>query len=316
MPFFWVRGFNYQPGYDDGTGGYGDGTSWSIWKNFKIDVIERELSRGVELFPEMTALRIWLPYQAYLSQPKQFLKDFSKFIQVIGKLKLRTMIVLFNAWHGNPFFGGFRPESFKSLSLEDLKRTFRFADDLLDRHSGDERIFAWDLCNEPSQLDIYLPWLQGLHDHIRSRREKNCLTIGVDATQTSVEVTKCVEPLCDIISEHPYLIFNNAPAERYRNNFDDLIRYVNETDKSLLVTETGWGDLSDSKRVESLHIELSNCVEHKAGFLIHALNHSLVSDLHRPEYGPVGGAGYMACIEKNGSLRPGHEMIRDYLKAK
>jgi hypothetical protein len=119
-----------------------------------------------------------------------------------------------------------------------------------------------------------------------------------------------------VISEHPYFIYNNAPAERFRNNFDDLIRYVNETGKPLLVTETGWGSLSDSTRVESLHVELSNCVDHKAGFLIHALNHSLVADLHRPEYGPVSSPGYMACIEEDGSLRPGHEIIRDYLKAK
>jgi hypothetical protein len=314
--FFWVRGFNYQPGYGSETGGYEDGTGWAIWGNLRIDVIERELAHGLELFPEMTALRIWLPYPVYLAQSKQFLTDFSKFIQVIGKLKLRTMVVLFNAWHGNPSFGGFRPESFTRMTPENLQRTFRFADDLLERHAGDERIFAWDLCNEPNnRLDVYLPWLQRLHDHIRERKEKNCLTIGVDTTQKGIKEAKRIAPLCDVISEHPYLIFNNAPEKRLRGNFDNLVRYANETGKPLLVSETGWGSLSDKKRVESLRIELSNCVDHKAGFLIHALNHSLVAELHRPEHGPVSIPGYMACIEKDGSLRPGHGIIRDYLRA-
>jgi hypothetical protein len=85
----------------------------------------------------------------------------------------------------------------------------------------------------------------------------------------------------------------------------------------VIASEIGWGaGADDAARVKNLHVELSTCLEHKIGFLIHALCHSPVSDLHRPEYGPMLGPGYMACIEKDGSLRAGHEIIRDYLKAK
>jgi hypothetical protein len=81
-----------------------------------------------------------------------------------------------------------------------------------------------------------------------------------------------------------------------------------------LVPEVGWGDLIDAKRIEKLQIELSAINERQIGWLIHALCHSPVADLHCPEYGPVRGPGYMACIEPDGSLRPGHEIIRDFLK--
>jgi len=38
----------------------------------------------------------------------------------------------------------------------------------------------------------------------------------------------------------------------------------------------------------------------------------LVADAHRPESGPVTIAGYMAFIEKNGSLRPYHKIFNEY----
>ncbi|GHT20382.1 hypothetical protein FACS1894189_9240 [Planctomycetales bacterium] len=48
--FSWVRGFNYQPGYGDDTGGYEDGTGWSIWRDLRTDIIEKELTLGRAVF--------------------------------------------------------------------------------------------------------------------------------------------------------------------------------------------------------------------------------------------------------------------------
>jgi len=41
----------------------------------------------------------------------------------------------------------------------------------------------------------------------------------------------------------------------------------------------------------------------------HMLNHSLVADGHRAEYGVVSEAGFMGCIEADGALRAGHGVI-------
>jgi hypothetical protein len=317
--FFWVRGFNYQPGYNSSNaGGYDDGTGWSIWRNLRIDIIERELTRGVELFPEMTAVRIWLPYNVYLAQPKQFLKDFAKVINVIGKLKLRAMVVLFNAWGWDkaPTWGSFSPQSFPQMTKEEINRTFRFADALLERHGNDDRIFAWDLCNEPDlngYIDTYFSWLEQLHHHIKARKEKTCLTIG---SCGGPGLLKKIEPICDLFSIHPYYNVEWAKSpENYGNSVNEQVKVANEAGKAILATEIGWGNNDDAIRVETINIELSKIVERKVGFLIHGLNHSLVADLHRPEYGPKG-VGFMGCIEKDGSMRPGHEKIREYLRAK
>jgi endo-1,4-beta-mannosidase len=263
----------------------------------------------------MTAVRIWLPYNVYLVQPKKFLKDFAKFMDVIGKLKLRVMVVMFNAWHARLDFGGFRHESFSKLKPETLNSTFRFADVLLDRYAEDERIFAWDLCNEPDYIDVYKPWLERLYHHIKARKEKTWLTVGTH----TVETLKAFESVSDLLSIHPYCNPKDSEpnVDDYNGMVDQLVEIANKAGKPMIASEIGWGiDANDGARIERLHIELGACITHKTSFLIHALNHSPVADLHRPEYGPMGRAGYMACIEKDGSLRAGHEIIRNYLNAK
>ncbi|MDR1290396.1 MAG: hypothetical protein LBK06_04260, partial [Planctomycetaceae bacterium] len=236
------------------------------------------------------------------------------------------MIVLFNAWHGVPDFGGFYQGTFQSLTKEQLDMTFKFADDILDRHGEDERIYAWDLCNEPDlrvSLDLYYSWLKQLHDRIKSRKEKTFLTIS---NCVGLKATKKYEPLSDILGPHPYFSYrkpdnyNQNPKEYddkiadYKNYLNNFVQFANEVNKPIVVTEIGWGDVIDAKRIEKLQVELSSVNERKIGWLIHALCHSPVADLHRPEYGPVQGPGYMGCIEPDGSLRPGHEIIRDFLK--
>jgi hypothetical protein len=292
----------------------------------KTDIIERELTRGKELFPAMTAVRIWLPYNVYLAQPKKFLDDFSKYIGIIGKLKLRVMVGIFNAWHGTPDWGGFRKESFTRLTQEQLAQTFKFADNLLDRHGEDPTIYAWDLCNEPDlggKFDVFSPWLKALYGHIKSRKEKTVLTVG---SHVGIAAVKEYEPISDVISIHPYLHyaksdFTNKLAEyekitqEYQSRrVDDAVQFANTINKPVIATEIGWGNISDAKRIEMLNIELSTVNERKIGWMIHALVHSPVADLHRPETGPVTGPGYMGCIEPDGSMRPHHEVINDYLK--
>jgi hypothetical protein len=299
--FFWVRGFNYQPGYSRGHG-------FDTWCNFKPSVIKRELARGKELFPEMTAVRIWLSFDAYLAEPEKVVKNFTTFVDIIGKNGLRVMPVIFNAWSGTPNWGLITPQSVRHL-LSPNEKSFndavlKFVDSLLDRHASDERIFAWDLCNEPfnayGEDENYLKWLTQLHEHIKSRKEKTCLTIGICKNN----FLERIEPICDLFSVHPYFGLGNGPVE-----------IANKFNKPMVASETGWGSLDDTERVNRLRGELASCVDRNVGFLIHALSYSRVADLHLPEDGPVGKAGYMACINKDGSLRPGHGIIRDYLKS-
>jgi hypothetical protein len=50
----------------------------------------------------------------------------------------------------------------------------------------------------------------------------------------------------------------------------------------------------------------------KIGIMPHALHHSLIADLHLPEYGPVGGPGDLRFINADGTLRKGHEVYNEF----
>jgi len=93
---------------------------------------------------------------------------------------------------------------------------------------------------------------------------------------------------------------------------DNSVNFANRVNKPLLATETGWGSLDDKQRSEILAFELGELKKRKIGFIAHLLYHTLVADGHRPKYGPISAAGYMAFIELNGSLRPYHKVFNEY----
>jgi len=54
----------------------------------------------------------------------------------------------------------------------------------------------------------------------------------------------------------------------------------------------------------------------KVGWTYHAMWESPVADLHRIEFGTPGpntAGGYMGCINRDGSLRPHHGAINDFM---
>ncbi len=129
-----------------------------------------------------------------------------------------------------------------------------------------------------------------------------------------LEQVQLVEPICDVITWHPYYISNSRSntQEQFLANLDTIVDYIRSTGKPMLITEAGWGALDDAKRAEILRIELGAFRERGIGFLAHLLHHTLVADGHRPEYGPISQAGYMAFIEADGSLRPHHEVFNEF----
>ncbi|MCF7855435.1 MAG: hypothetical protein K9N51_11605 [Candidatus Pacebacteria bacterium] len=103
----------------------------------------------------------------------------------------------------------------------------------------------------------------------------------------------------------------NTP-EIFAEGVDAVTAFANDKNKGLVATETGWGALDDAKRCEVLSVELEALSTRGIGFTAHLLNHTFVVDGHRPEHGPISGAGYMAFIEADGSLRPHHECFNDF----
>jgi hypothetical protein len=327
-----IRGFNYIPGYSR--------TDMAWWDDFRSDVISRELSHGRDLFPSFTTVRVFLGYNAYLADPVQFGQNLEAFLAIADDLGLATIPTLFNRWHtGKPDFGGiyidhFLPgRSYLQFDEKGAGDSFRtaiafdrqfagYVAEVVGAHAADARISLWDLCNEPFFAPAPAPedevtnaeysWLGLVAEEVRSHRPSAPITIGTHALHGVAGVAR-VEPLCDVLSTHPYVDNIWYPdRDAFLVFLDELVDYATTVGKPILASETVWGSLDDAQRVGTLRFTLDALSRRGIGFLCYGLNHSRAADLHRPEFGSVGSAGSCAFIESDGRLRVGHEAFNEY----
>ncbi len=308
-----IRGFNYQPSY----GSHGI----EIWaEHFDFEAIRTELGRGKEHFPGINTIRLWLSHDAWLRQPAAVAERVHRVIELGNAYDLKFIPTLFNAWHSWPAFGGVTTEMVGHWGGEErFDVAFRpYIEAIVKPHVNDPRILLWDLCNEPKvnpnhsdNNPTWLGWLGRARTAIEALGDCGRITIGACGPPSSVAL---LEPLCDVITCHPYFAWNCfvKSKEEYEQRVDGLAELANHTGKPIFASETGWGALDDSERAETLEFELRTLTERGFGFTIHLLHHTLVADGHRPEFGPISRAGYMACIEPDGTLRKHHEVINHF----
>ncbi len=303
-----VRGFNYQPSYA--------ATGLEIWGlRFDAGRIEREIGLCKRYFPRTNLLRLWLSFDAYCHDRQAFAGNFATVLDAVGRHGLQAMPCLFNNWHSVPDFGGVAAEMIGYWNHPDRCQVFtRYLDDVVGPHANDPRVRLWDLCNEPFNSgcpEVFQPWLKRLHGHCRQLGVAAPITVGVPA---HVQPLERVEPFCDVLTPHCYFTGRvmTEDVAAFDAQMDAVQRFAQRVGKPVFAGETGWGALNDAERVGSLRVELRTLTERHMGFCIHMLHHSLVGDGHRPEYGVVSGAGFMGCIEADGALRAGHEMINEF----
>ncbi len=308
-----IRGFNYQPSYAS--------HGLQIWgDSFNLDVIKKELEVGKQHFPGINTIRLWLSFDAFLQCPKSFGRKFDSVIDLGEDLEIRFVPTLFNGWHSLPDFGGISVEMVGYWGVgERFAGAFHpYIESVVKPHANDDRILLWDLCNEPfnnarcdSTKQVILGWLKRVYQVCKQGDPSTPISVG---STSALDLIKLVEPISDVITFHPYHAWTllNASVECFEKNINGIVAFANSVDKALLVTETGWGALEDQKRAETLVIELGILKKYDIGFLAHLLCHTLVADGHRPEYGPITAAGYMAFIESDGSIRPYHDVFNKY----
>jgi len=95
-------------------------------------------------------------------------------------------------------------------------------------------------------------------------------------------------------------------------SWDPIKEFARKQGKPLLATECCWGSLDDARRAAIIRSDLEVLAKQGIGFLAHALQESYVADLHRPQFGVVSGAEYMAFVNLDGVLRAGHEVFNQY----
>jgi len=329
-----VRGFNYSGSW--GTSGL------DLWQHHDNGTMAVEIARGKEHFPGWNLCRWWLSEASFQRDRRRFLSNLDAGLSIFSKHDILVLPVVFNRWR-DPIcdFGGVSlehivpeleygvPDLF--AYVEDpwprdpapIERTHRaYLEAIIGAHREDRRVFAWDLCNEPLHgaytdssenpiLTAELRWLDWCYRMCKIIGATQPLTIGNLPGKQALELTA---ELSDLFSTHPYYIWNAPRVDRasYESSLDDMVEYAASMEKELLATETVWGAVDDERRVDVMRYTLEELQKRRIGFVVHALQHSLVADLHYPEYGPTGIPGAMHFVNPDGSLRKGHGAFNEF----
>jgi hypothetical protein len=333
-----VRGFNYSGSW--GTSGL------DLWQHHDNGTMAVEVARGKRYFPGWNVARWWLSHEAFQRSPERFLANFDAGLSIFDRHGIRVMPVLFNRWrdpvcdfggvpldHLLPGHGVYAPQhGFRSANRETehpwtvVSLFGDYLGQVVGKHAADERIFSWDLCNEPfigeyvaedgPVRQAELDWLSWFYDTCKAVGAAQPITIGNIGHLAALEIT---DPIVDLISFHPYYIANLeidwlplGSAARFEAFLDDAVALAAANGKQLLATETAWGAVDDDERVSIMRYTLGELVRRNIGFLVHALHHSLVADLHASAFGPVTGVGRFEFIAADGSLRNGHDAWNDF----
>jgi hypothetical protein len=311
-----IRGFNYQPSY--GSSGF------ELWQKFDAKVVEAELTQGKKFFPKINCLRWWQSWDSFLRDPKRYASNFETALTLADKVGCRVVPCLFNRWHDAALdYGGIYIDHFwPQASWVQTPTMFDgYLRAIVGGHKDDPRIAAWDLCNEPYSyscaregipaiVQSETAWLKLMHDRCKENGAKAPITVGI---HPGVPL-EMVDPICDLLSIHPYFVHNapQASREAYEQSLDRDVAFALKVNKPLLSTECCWGATDDKVRVESVRYTLEQLKRRNIGWLVYLLHHSLIADAHRAEFGPLSGPGNLAFIEADGTLRPGHEVFNEF----
>jgi hypothetical protein len=207
-----------------------------------------------------------------------------------------------------PEFGGIADEKLRYWFVDYGKKgtaanyVFRpYLEKVVGEHAKDARILAWDLCNEPHNncsWPLVLEWLTHAYGLCKTLGATQPVSVSV---QSQVE---SVEAISDFFMIHPYF----AQADK----LGKIVAFARQKNKGVLATECCWGSLDDAKRAQMVASDCGALAQAGIGFMPHALQESLVGDLHRPQYGVISSASSMHFVAMDGSLRPGHEVYNRF----
>ena len=219
-----LRGINYYP----------QGKPWkAMWQYWDGPQMERELTLAKEQLG-INVVRILVPYD-YVGNGRvneKLLARMREFLQIAGNLDLRVNVTLFDFYDGFP-----RP------GTREFERDLNYVRLFVGNFIGDERIFAWDVHNEPDHYDAWvkrgeaqqvLYWLGAMADEIKRIAPYHLVTVGMgnydNLWQPGPDGRRVID-YSDIVSVH---IYNAEDATR---QLDELRQY---TAKPILLQEFGW----------------------------------------------------------------------------
>jgi hypothetical protein len=318
-----IRGFNYQPSAGS--------TSFENWLYFNPELIELELRRGKHYFPKFNTVRYWLSWSAFVRNPERFAAHFETALKIADNLGLRVIPCLTNRWHNtwDDNDGIYLDHLVSNWECGSYKKGFYkpYFDIVIGRHKDDPRILAWDTCNEPFCYNpswdktgeiprIEWEWLEDMYAYAKSLGASQYVSFSPNCEDFSPEWIDRYAAISDVFMIHTYLLedYSAETKQKFAKRLDYYLELAASYHKGLISTECCWGALDDDERVEQIRFELEELVvKRHIGIIAHALHHSLVSDLHSPEFGPVDDwPGDLHFINADGSLRKGHEVYNEF----
>ncbi|MDR1431974.1 MAG: glycoside hydrolase family 5 protein [Propionibacteriaceae bacterium] len=318
-----LRGFNYQ--LSTGT------TSLENWLYYDPAVYELELRRGKEYFPTWNTIRLWLSWDAYFRKPEVFKQRFESMLAIADRFGLKVIACLFNRWHDVTGFdnGGvyldnflFPPNWAYYVPLYE-----EYVKDVVGTFGGDPRIIMWDICNEPwpynefpaEVMAVWQPemdWLTRMRQAIKAADQVTPVCVSVH-NYLGLDGLRWVDPISDVFSIHPYYmcsaenLYDLERRARYDRHIADYADYARSAGKPIVATETCWGADTDTDRAEIIRFTLETLTKYNMGFIPHALHYGMTADLHSDDDSFMGET-YLPFINKDGSLRAGHDVYNNY----
>ncbi len=250
----WLVGSNYVP--------YNAINQLEMWQTETFDpaTIDKELGWAAGL--GFNTMRVFLHDKLWAQNPVEYSRRIEQFLSLCAKHKIRPMLVLFDSvWNPDPRLGK-QPEPRKGVhnsgwvqgpGTELLKDPGKYpvlekyVKGVVGRFKDDERVLAWDVWNEPDNLndnrfgdrepsnkvDLVLALLPKVFGWTRSANPSQPITCGVWkgdwSSRASLSATEKVQlDHSDIISFHNY----DGPAE-----FEQRIRWLQPMGRPILCTE-------------------------------------------------------------------------------
>jgi len=286
----WFTGMNYIPSNAINYTAMWDKTS------FSADLIDKEMKLAKSI--GMNCARVVLQYAVYEDDPAYFLKTLDKFLKICDKYGVKVMPCFFDdctfGVNTNPSVGK-QPEPLEGwyawawspspgYTMVVDERTHpkleKYVKAVMTRFKNDNRIFVWDLYNEPTNTNMperSMPLVKKVFKWAREINPKQPLTIAV--WNNNQMLNDFILPNCDVITFHCY--DTKEVTQRFMN---DMLKH----NRPVICTE--WMNRVAKSYVEEiLPVFRQNNVGSMLWGLVNGKTQTHLSWGHRPEQLPYNG---------------------------
>jgi endo-1,4-beta-mannosidase len=286
-------------------------TLYEQWAYFDGDQAARELAAAARY--GANAIRIWWDWHAWRMHRRKAMAAFEESVEIIGDLGMKVMPTLFNLWHDGLYpAGGTHLEFLYNCPREIFRE---YVGEVVGRFADDERIAAWDICNEPGVWSLEEPvqklqadFVREMTGYAREAGPSQAITIGTMAGEN----VRIFADVVDVISIHPYA----DTAEQMAEMCEEGLAIGAEFGKPVIATEIGRGSMDDEKHVDMAMYSIEACERRGIGWFLWQLVAGVMIAARRDwVHGntPPGDNAYMAFAMPDGEPRAGHERLAEWM---